>query len=124
MTRSATRQPAMRRINEVGLLCCSTLLRSDGQAVDPSLPQLSTVPPDWFAGGADATSYCKLGNVIGRQVEIVMDAPYRVRTAGQASSGTRRRTLGRATPIINHSLVRIPISQSATASIPVVSHFR
>ena len=30
---------------------------SDGQEVDPSLPQLSAVPPYWFAGEADATSY-------------------------------------------------------------------
>ncbi len=30
---------------------------SDSQEVDPSLPQLSAVPPDWFADEADVTSY-------------------------------------------------------------------
>jgi len=30
---------------------------SDGQEVDPSLPKLSAVPPDWFAGNADVTNY-------------------------------------------------------------------
>jgi len=30
---------------------------SDGQEVDPRLPKLSAVPPEWFAGNADVTSY-------------------------------------------------------------------
>jgi len=30
---------------------------SDGQEVDPLLPKLSAVPPEWFAGNADVTSY-------------------------------------------------------------------
>ena len=30
---------------------------SDGLATDPALPKLSAVPPDWFSGSADVTSY-------------------------------------------------------------------
>ena len=30
---------------------------SAGQVVDPLLPELTAVPPDWFAGAADVTSY-------------------------------------------------------------------
>ncbi len=30
---------------------------SDGQKVDPLLPKLSEIPPEWFAGNADVTSY-------------------------------------------------------------------
>jgi len=30
---------------------------SDGQEVEARLPQLSAVPPEWFAGNSDVTSY-------------------------------------------------------------------
>ena len=33
------------------------LYYSDGQSIDPILPKLSAVPPEWFAGSADVTDY-------------------------------------------------------------------
>ncbi len=48
-----------------GLVDCVTGYRwssarwyaSDGREVDPSLPKLTAVPPEWFAGSANVTSY-------------------------------------------------------------------